>query len=105
MAQSPDDREHLAALADDLLRQAAEIRRQWTELAHAVGIDPDGARPPGDRGGAGGERHDLEQMRLVALDMMLSGAEREQVAEHLRSAFARDDVDGIVDEVFEQYGA
>lgn len=100
MPQSPDDRERLTALADELLRQAAEIRRQWSELAEAVGIDAAAARA---QGGAA-QPDELEQMRLVALDMMLSGASADQVAQQLRTAFGRDDVDGVVDDVFQQYG-
>ena len=101
MERDRESLHELADLADDLLEQAAMMRRQWTELAQAVGLE--GADAPSSPNGAaaGGE---TERMRLVALDMVLSGASREQVAEHLHNTFGGDGVDQVVDAVFQEYG-
>lgn len=99
----PDPRglRELTKLADELLAQAAELRRQWSELAGSVGADlpeppaaPPAATPPGS----------ADPARLVALDMMLSGRTRDEVGDHLRRTFGEDDVDAILDEVFAEYG-
>jgi hypothetical protein len=90
----------LADLANDLLEQATEMRRQWAELAEAIGREssltlddatvasPDAPDVPGD------------EARLVALDMMLSGRTREETAEHLSRTFAGGDFGELLDEVF-----
>jgi hypothetical protein len=102
MERDREDLRALANLADDLLEQAATMRRQWTELAEAVGLEgADRTAPSGTNGASGG---DAERMRLVALDMVLSGASRDEVAEHLHRVFATGDVDGVVDQVFAEYG-
>lgn len=93
MERDGGDLQELANLADDLLEQAATMRRQWTELAQAVGLE-----------GAPAAGANAERMRLVALDMVLSGASRDQVAEHLQRTFGTGDVDVVVDEVFDEYG-
>lgn len=103
MERDREDLRALANLADDLLEQAAMMRRQWTELAEAVGLEGAARTPPNGANGAspGGE---AERMRLVALDMVLSGASRDDVAEHLHRTFGSDDVDDVVDQVFAEYG-
>ena len=100
MGRYGDDRDDLAALADELLHHAAEIRKQWSELAAAAGIDaaPLSPAPREDND------NELVRMRLVALDMMLAGAARGDVAVHLRETFGDHGVDAVVDEVFSQYG-
>jgi hypothetical protein len=102
MERDREDLRALANLADDLLEQAAMMRRQWTELAQAVGLEGADRTPPSGSNGAGGG--DAERMRLVALDMVLSGASRDDVAEHLHRTFGADDVDDVVDQVFAEYG-
>ena len=115
MPGSGDDRgvlDELVLLADELLEQATEIRQQWTELADVLGARPAEAEPAaaadaapaeeGPNGGGGGE--DAEAVRLVALDMMLSGRSRDEVGEYLAATFAEADVEAILDDVFSQYG-
>ena len=101
MERERDDLHDLADLADELLEQATMMRRQWTELAQAVGLE--GATPPPAASGA--TSGEAERMRLVALDMVLSGASRDQVAEHLHRTFGGGaDVDQVVQDVFSEYG-
>jgi hypothetical protein len=109
MQPEPDDptarqeADDLSALADELLDQAARMRRQWNQLAEAVGIEgaaPSGAPPNGVPTG-----EEADRMRLVALDMVLSGAGRDEVAEHLHRTFDSEDVDRVVDAVFAEYGS
>lgn len=90
----------LSALADELLEQAAEIRHQWAELGETLGLDPPTpplvAEPqPAD---------EPDPVRLVALDMMLSGRSRDEVRDHLDATFGTGDHDRVLDEVFTQYG-
>jgi len=90
-----DELRDLTELADELLMQAGEIRNQWEDLAAAVGLSSpvpgEGAAPPPD-----------DPMRLVALDMALSGSAPEEVAAHLEKTFPGADVDLVVDAVFQE---
>jgi hypothetical protein len=88
----------LSALADELLEQAAEIRHQWAELGETLGLEP----PPPATEPAPADEPD--PVRLVALDMMLSGRSREEVRDHLDATFGAGHYEGVLDEVFTQYG-
>jgi hypothetical protein len=102
MPETDGDRlNELADLANDLLEQATEMRRQWAELAEAIGregsltLDPGAEAPPsGDPA--------TDQARLVALDMMLSGRTREETDAHLRRTFSGQDFSALLDEVFSE---
>src|SRR3954468_19514854 len=75
-------RRQLAAVADDLLEQAAEIRRQWAGLGgalRAAGVDDDG----GNSARAGSA-----SVRLAAVDMAQDGATRGEVDAFLRGELA-----------------
>jgi hypothetical protein len=117
-----DDRRVLAdltMLADDLLEQAVAIRRQWVELGEALGVEvPDeeqlpaaAAQPRGDQSagaGAGavpanGQTGEDDPVRLVALDMMLSGRSREDIESYLQHTFGDAYRVQILDEVFDEY--
>ena len=96
-----DDRARtLVELADELAAEAHELSRQWDELAELVGAalaeDEQSAKAGPD--GEPGEAH------LVALEMKLSGHDRDAVLAHLRSAFADtaadSDLEVAVQEVF-----
>ena len=123
MEGSPDDREvldQLTMLADELLQQAGEIRRQWSELAEALGADippppeiedlPPAAPPRADApaaapaASAAAEADMADPVRLVALDMMLSGRSREEVRTYLSATFGDDDREDVLDEIFTRYG-
>lgn len=105
-----DPLDELAELADELLRQATDVRRQWTELGETLGLEPPpaprraeapaGARRGGD--GAGATWPDADPVRLVALDMMLSGRSREEVGEYLRATFGEDVNPAVLDEIFSE---
>lgn len=91
-------RRELAEVADDLLDQAAEIRRQWARLGDALraaGLDEDEL---GDEQGepAGGSA----SARLAAVDLAHEGATREEVEGFLRDELGLDDPMPILDEVF-----
>jgi hypothetical protein len=93
------DETELMALADELLVQATEIRRHWSELAAALGVEDAGTHAETAEGGEAAE----DVRRLVALDMLLSGSSREEVTEHLRRTFGEDGVDDLVASVFQEY--
>ena len=105
MEEPKADREVLAeltTLAEELLEQASEIRRQWSDLGEALGLefDDEGDAPvvPPSRPPAPATASD--PVRLVALDMMLSGRSRDEVEAYVRATFG-DDVDvDVVAEVF-----
>ena len=86
---------------EDLLQQAAAMREHWTRVAEAAGIELPAEQAPANLPSA--PEDPLLRMRLVGLDMILAGASRDDIAAHLRSTFGDDDVDQVVDELFEQY--
>jgi hypothetical protein len=97
-------RRELADTADDLLEQAAELRRQWSRLGDALrAAGPDTAV---DEGGSaeGGEHGDDEpasaSVRLVAVDLAQEGSTREEVEAYLVEELGVEDPDPILDEVF-----
>lgn len=101
-AQEREALDQLTVLADELLMQAGEIRRQWAELAEMLGAEPETAGSPDDPGD--GERAgDAESIRLVALDMMLSGSSREEVGGYLDATFGAEDREALLDDVFTTY--
>jgi ketosteroid isomerase-like protein len=91
-------RGQLSAVADDLLEQAAEIRRQWAKLAdtlRAAGLDQVGENTEET---ASARR--ASSARLAAVDMGQDGASREDVEAYLRDELGVDEPEGILDEVF-----
>lgn len=92
----------LSALADDLLEQATEIRRQWAELGETLGLEPPESAKAAPRPDA--EAAEADPERLVALDMMLSGHSREAIRDYLQATFGDGDREAVLDEVFAQYG-
>ena len=110
--------DELTALADELLEQASEVRRQWAELSETLGIEAPEPAPVVERTSPTGngpgpaapdvthdeERPEADPVRLVALDMMLSGRSRDEVREYLRATFGEGDREHVLDEIFTQYG-
>lgn len=91
-------RRELADVADDLLEQAAEIRRQWGRLGdtlRAAGSDADEADDDGGEVPEGSS-----SARLVAVDMAQDGATREEVETYLRDELGIEEPAPILDEVF-----
>jgi ketosteroid isomerase-like protein len=91
-------RGQLSTVADDLLAQAAEIRRQWAKLAdtlHAAGLQEEGEKTEET---ASARR--ASSARLAAVDMAQDGASREDVEAYLRDELAVEDPEAILDEVF-----
>lgn len=97
---APDDHEDLTQLADELLREAAELRRGWEALEAALDdVDPPQATPARE---APSQPEDEEDpRRLIALNMALGGRDREETAAYLRGQFGDDGVDDIVRAVYE----
>jgi hypothetical protein len=93
----PDEAEQLAELASEVLEQATAIRRQWSDLAAALGVETADEvlleHPAGT---------DSHPAKLVALDMLLSGRPRAEIESHLRATFG-EDADRVVDAVYEEY--
>ena len=119
MEGSPDDREvldQLTMLADELMQQAGEIRRQWVELADVLGAElPEPEERPAlvpvasPQSGSEGETEsefveDQDPIRLVALDMMLSGRSRDEVRAYLDATFGDGDREAVLDEIFTRFG-
>jgi hypothetical protein len=122
-----EDKTELMALADELLAQATEIRRQWSELAVALGDDeaaaalaaqppvaapapaptaasaPTEPEPEPEVDTEAGREPSEDLRRLVALDMLLYGSTREEVTEHLRQTFGDEGIDELVASVFQEY--
>ena len=94
----------LTALADELLEQATEIRRQWADLGETLGIAPPEPAPTAQRPDAEQEAEEADPVRLVALDMMLAGHSRDEVRQYLQATFGEDDREAVLDDVFTQYG-
>jgi ketosteroid isomerase-like protein len=95
-------RRQLAEVADDLLEQAAEIRRQWTRLGEELGGEAEaGDDEAGDgASGAGSGASAGASARLAAVDMAEEGAGREEVEAMLRDDLGVEDPAPILDEVF-----
>jgi uncharacterized protein len=92
-------RRDLADVADDLLEQAAEIRRQWARLGdtlRAAGADA----PDREDGDEEAQIEPASSGRLAAVDMASDGASREEVEGYLRDELGIDDPTAILDEVF-----
>jgi hypothetical protein len=97
-------RQQLTAIADELVEQAAAIRRQWAELAEVLGGSDQVERRRAPRAGEQGPGATPRQtIRLVAIDMMLAGDSREDIAVYLREAFPGEDASGVVEAVFREF--
>ena len=112
-APDQDALDELTALADELLEQASEVRRQWAELSETLGVEPPEPAPVAERapptaeavaGESAARAAEADPVRLVALDMMLSGRSRDEVREYLRATFGEGDREQVLDEIFTQYG-
>jgi hypothetical protein len=89
----------LAALAEELAEQAAEIRRQWGELAGALGVEG----PADLEVQEAPEIGVADPARLVALDMLLAGHGRDEVAAHLAQTFGEEHAGKVTREVFAEF--
>ena len=91
-------RRQLADVADELLDQAAEIRRQWSRLGDAL-------RAAGVEAGDDADLMPVEEpagsARLVAVDMASEGSTREEVDQYLREELGVDDPEPLLAEVFD----
>ncbi|MBA2631195.1 MAG: hypothetical protein H0U84_09285, partial [Thermoleophilaceae bacterium] len=76
--------------------EPAEREPVEPEAATEPESEPGRAAPPGDTPGEG--------PRLIALNMALGGAPREEVARYLEENFALDDPGEILDDVFARTG-
>ena len=95
-------RRQLAEVADDLLEQAAEIRRQWAQLGDALRaatVDDDDREEAVDADGAPVEPA-LASARLAAVDLAGDGASRDEVDAFLRDELNVEDRAPVLDEVF-----
>ena len=93
-------KEELVERADDLLRRAGALREHCEELgerleALARSVPERPATVPPEP---------TEGIRIVATNLVLSGADRDEVAARLREHFGDGDTDGLLDEVFAAAG-
>jgi hypothetical protein len=95
-------RRQLAEVADDLLEQAAEIRRQWAQLGDALRAAGVEAPERSEAVDANGEPLEpaLASARLAAVDLAQEGATREEVDAFLRDELEVEDRAPVLDEVF-----
>lgn len=105
-------RRQLADVADDLLEQAAEIRRQWARLGDALRAA--GVEASGEAADAlAAEEVDADEVplsggasaRLAAVDMVAEGASRDEIEAFLRNELEIEDPAPILDEVLGAAGA
>jgi ketosteroid isomerase-like protein len=88
-------RRQLADVADELLDQAAEIRRQWSRLGDALraaGVESTDDELPVEEAAS--------SARLVAVDMASEGSSREEVEQYLRDELGVEDPEPLLAEVF-----
>jgi hypothetical protein len=95
--------------ADGLVRAAQELRGALDSLSESVrgvvreaAVQPAVAAAPEPVPDAPSDVP--EGARIVALDMVLDGKPREEVATHLREEFGLADSDGLLDEVYARVG-
>jgi uncharacterized protein len=89
-------RRELAGVADELLEQAAEIRRQWDRLGETLRTaGSEAAEEDGDE-----PREPSSSARLAAVDMASDGATREEVEAFLRDEHGVEEPAAILDEIF-----
>jgi ketosteroid isomerase-like protein len=97
-------RRQLADAAEELMDQAAEIRRQWSRLGDALraaGLDE------GEIAAIESEEGEDESLpvgsasaRFTAIDMAQEGSTREEVEAYLREELGVEDTDELLDEAF-----
>jgi ketosteroid isomerase-like protein len=100
-------RRQLAGVADDLLEQAAEIRRQWARLGDALkaagGDGPEPPEPPvegDDEEEVRVSRGRSASIRLAAVDLAHEGGSREEVDAFLRDEHGMEDTAPLLNEIF-----
>jgi ketosteroid isomerase-like protein len=94
-------RRQLADVAEELMDQAAEIRRQWSRLGDALraaGVSAEGEADAVEEGVA--EESDAASARLVAVDMAQDGSTREEVDAYLREELGVEETSELLDEAF-----
>ena len=98
-------RRELADVADDLLEQAGDIRRQWSRLGDALraaGVHATAGEegPLAGDGEDGDDEPAAASVRLVAVDLAQEGSTREEVEAYLVEELGVEDPVPILDEVF-----
>lgn len=85
----------------------AEPAPEPTRAPAAPAPEPGAATPaePASRSGGGVRGNPSEGARLIALNMALSGAPREETARYLRENFDLDDQDELLDDVYARAGS
>lgn len=112
--------QELAAMAEALLAQAAELRRQSQELAAELATESEGAGQAADDRPAEPsvtvvdepeavqepepERDPVSGMRIVALNMAAAGRSREEAAQYLAQTFGQEPDPTLLDEIFAGFG-
>ena len=97
----------LASIADELVEQVSEARREYGELRAQLdavdGLDADGggaAVDPEPRSERDIHQQQREQGRLLALSYAVEGRSAEEALAELRNSFDIEGAEAIVDSVF-----
>ena len=106
-AQARADLERVRALAAEVGERAAEAGRELDTAAPAPPPEPrpDPPRMPEPPAEERQPRKSGEAPRLIALNMMLDGSSREEVARYLDENFDLEDPGEILDEVWSRAGS
>jgi hypothetical protein len=104
-ATNDENADALARIADQLLDQAADLRRGWDALAAALDdlevAEPAGAGPAEHAPVDGDAGSDEDPRRLIALNMALGGHSRAATEEYLREQFGDEGIEEILVAVFD----
>ena len=98
-------------MADGLLEQAGAVRRRYEELAHTLdeagtsAAAVDLVEHPAVNGDEPAAADAETSVRVMALEMAVSGEPREATKEYLRESFGVEDSGPIVDEVYDREAA
>ena len=98
-AGGADDDTDLAAVVDALLAEAAELKRQWTELHRVLSGEAAARKQSASPRREAHASDDADPRRLIALEMLLAGRSREDVEAYLRAEFGPD-AGQVVEEIF-----
>jgi hypothetical protein len=96
-----DRRAELLRAVDDLLEQAADLRRQWEQIEALLDDAP--AAAPGAGTVTAGSAEEADPRLLIALDLAMSGRSRDEAERYLTETFGSEGTAQILDEVFDEH--
>jgi hypothetical protein len=97
-------RRRLVEIADELLEQAAELKRQYAALDRVAAGEPEPVESEEAGGRPEPELGLRDPLRLIAVEMALSGHTRDEVATYVRDAYGVEANPAMLDAVFSRVG-